>query len=136
MLPPPESVIKRGAFQGLNRVAPVPRASQHQIVFTFPTEVTYSGAAFAPAAGLNGTVNGTPTSPNAIEVTVNLTGVSNAQTGTVTLMNVNDGATTGVVVVPINFLVGDTNADGAVCVGPRARGAIVESSAVGSFWMR
>jgi hypothetical protein len=47
-------------------------------------------------------------------VTVNLTGITNAQTITVTLSAVNNGTTTGNVSVPMGVLVGDTDGDGAV----------------------
>jgi hypothetical protein len=83
----------------------------HQVVFTFPDEVTYSGASFT---GSGGTVTGSPTSPNAIEVTVNLGNVTDGQTGSVTLSNVNNGVTTGDVTFPISFLLGDTNGNGSV----------------------
>jgi hypothetical protein len=88
-----------------------PTGFNHQVVFTFPNEVTYSGATFT---GSGGSVNGSPTSPNAIEVTVNLANVTDAQTGTVTLSNVDNGVTTGDVTVPISFLLGDTNGNRSV----------------------
>jgi hypothetical protein len=44
-------------------------------------------------------------------VTVNLTGVTDAQTITITLTNVNDGTNTGDVSVPMGVLRGDTNGD-------------------------
>jgi hypothetical protein len=46
--------------------------------------------------------------------TINLTGVPNASRCSVTLNNVSDGSSTANIVLPINFLGGDTNADGAV----------------------
>jgi hypothetical protein len=45
---------------------------------------------------------------------VNLTGVTNAQTITLTLSGVNDGTNIGDVAVRMAVLVGDTNADGMV----------------------
>ncbi len=50
-------------------------------------------------------------------VTVNLTGVTNAQRITVTLLSVSDGTNTGDVGVPLGVLVGDTNGDGSVNAG-------------------
>ena len=55
--------------------------------------------------------NGTTT------VTVNLTGVTNAQRITVTLLGVNDGTSTGDVGAQMGLLVGDTNGDGFVNAG-------------------
>ena len=47
-------------------------------------------------------------------VTVNLTGVTNAQTISVTLSNVNDGATTETIPIPMGILIGDTGGNGTV----------------------
>jgi hypothetical protein len=47
-------------------------------------------------------------------VTVNLTGVTNAQTIIVTLSGVNDGVNMGDVVVPMSVLQGDTSGNGTV----------------------
>jgi uncharacterized repeat protein (TIGR03803 family) len=84
--------------------------NDYQMVFTFPGSVTFTSAAFTAGTG---TVSGT--SGNATNtVTVNLTGVTNAQRITVTLMGVNDGNTTADVPVSMGVLVGDTTANGAV----------------------
>ncbi|MBV9008399.1 MAG: hypothetical protein JO354_04420 [Verrucomicrobia bacterium] len=48
------------------------------------------------------------------EVSVNLTGVANAQTITVTLHSVSDGVNTSDVSVPMRVLIGDTTGDGIV----------------------
>ena len=45
------------------------------------------------------------------QVTVNLTGVANAQRLIVRLTNVNDGVHTNNVDIPMDMLIGDTNAD-------------------------
>ncbi len=50
-------------------------------------------------------------------VTVNLTGVTNAQTFGVTLFGVNNGMSTSDVSVPMGVLVGDTNGDRFVNAG-------------------
>jgi hypothetical protein len=51
---------------------------------------------------------------NGPQVTVNLTGVTNVQTITVTLFNVNDGTQMGNVSVSMGVLVGDVNGNRAV----------------------
>jgi hypothetical protein len=77
----------------------------HQIVATFAAPVTFTGATTSC-----GSVASTSTSGNA--VTINLTGVPNASVCTVTLNNVSDGVSTpGDANFPVNFLLGDTNAD-------------------------
>jgi hypothetical protein len=45
---------------------------------------------------------------------VPLTNVGNAQTLKVTLFGVNDGSTSGNVVIPMSRVLGDTNANGSV----------------------
>ena len=50
-------------------------------------------------------------------VTVNLTGVTNAQRVSITLSGVNDGASTANIGVQMAVLVGDTNGDGFVNAG-------------------
>jgi hypothetical protein len=88
----------------------------YHVVFTFPSAVTLSDATVTP--GLGGTASlenpHTTTSPDGTQVTVNLTGVSNAQRITVTLLNVNDGASTINVGVQMGVLVGDTTGNGSV----------------------
>lgn len=50
-------------------------------------------------------------------ITVNLTGITNAQRITVTLLGVNAGTSTGDISVQMGVLVGDTNGDGFVNAG-------------------
>ncbi len=77
----------------------------HQLVVTFAVPVTFSGTATNC-----GSVASTSTSGNA--VTINLAGVPNASVCSVTLNGVTDGsATPGDATFPVNFLLGDTNAD-------------------------
>ena len=77
----------------------------HQIVATFAVPVTFTGATTSC-----GSVAGTSTSGNA--VTINLTGVPNASVCSVTLNGVTDGTSIpGDATFPMNFLLGDTNAD-------------------------
>jgi len=81
----------------------------HQIVVTFANDVTMDSASVT--AG-NGTVDSFTVSGNV--VTVNLSGVTNAQRLGVTLFNVCDGTVAGDVLIPMGVLSGDTNANGAV----------------------
>jgi hypothetical protein len=86
-----------------------------QVVFTFPKAVTVGGATVTPGAGGSGSVLGTPiVSADGKTVTVNLTGVTNVQTITVTLSSVSDGTSTGDVAVLMGMLIGDTTADRTV----------------------
>lgn len=98
-----------------------PTAGNHQIVVTFASPVSFtngtgSGATVTPGPGGSGAIAGTPT-VNGNQVTVNLTGVSNAQTLALTLAGITDGVATGDVLVPASFLLGDTTADGFVNAG-------------------
>ena len=80
----------------------------HQVVFTFPAPVTFTSATCSGSC----TVSSTTSSGN--QVFVNLTGVANAQTITVTLAGVNDGCSTFNVGAPMGVLLGDTTANGFV----------------------
>lgn len=81
----------------------------YQIVFTFPTPVTFSGAALTGT----GSVSATSGNGTAI-VTVDLTGVTNAQRLTLRLLGVNNGTATNDVSAPMGVLLGDTNWNGVV----------------------
>ncbi len=90
-------------------------AALYQTVFTFASAVTVGGATVTPGAGGSGSVLGTPiVSADGKTVTVNLTGVTNVQTITVTLSSVSDGTSTGDVAVLMGMLIGDTTADRVV----------------------
>jgi len=83
----------------------------HQVLLTFPNAVSVSDASVTPdpkAPGAAGTVSSFSGSGSKA-VTVNLTGVSNAQTLLVNLLGVSDGTNTNDVSVPIGILFGDTN---------------------------
>ncbi|MEP6685842.1 MAG: dockerin type I domain-containing protein [Verrucomicrobiota bacterium] len=84
--------------------------NDYEVVFTFPGNVTFTSAAVTTGAGAVNTSSGsgTPT------VTVDLTGITSAQTITVTLSGVNNGSSTGNVAVQMGVLVGDTNGSGGV----------------------
>jgi hypothetical protein len=87
-------------------------AGEHQLIFTFPSPVVVGGAQVSSGTGTASSV-----SANGSLVTVNLTGVTNAQTIQVTLTGVSNGTTTGSVTVPMGVLLGDSNADRAVNTG-------------------
>ena len=80
-----------------------------QMVVSFPLSITISGATVTSGTG---SVTGSSASGNV--VTVDLTGVTNAQRLTVTLNNVTDVNGAGNVPVNMAVLLGDTNEDTAV----------------------
>src|SRR5438105_10648817 len=80
------------------------------MLVTFANAVTLNSAAVTSGTGTISSTTGSGTTA----VTVNLTGVTNAQTITLTLSGVNDGTTTGDVGVRMAILIGDTTADGSV----------------------
>jgi hypothetical protein len=82
----------------------------YQVVFTFPSSVTFTNAAVTAGAGSVSGSSGSGTTA----VTVNLTGVTNAQRITVTLSSVDNGMSTGDVAMTMGVLIGDTNGDGTV----------------------
>ncbi len=84
--------------------------NDYQIVFTFPSAVTFTNAAVTAGTGSVSSSNGSGTTT----VTVNLTGVTNAQRITVTLQGASDGTVTGDLNVPMGVLVGDTTVNGTV----------------------
>ena len=86
---------------------------EHKVVVTFANPVTVNGSTTPPPSAV--TVSGTATvsavTVNGSVVTIDLTGVANEQTITLTLNNVSDGTNTGAVIVPMGVLSGDTTAD-------------------------
>jgi hypothetical protein len=88
-------------------------SNDYQVVFAFPSAVTFNSAAVTAGAGAVSGSSGSGTTT----VTVNLTGVTNAQNITVTLLGVNNGTSIGDVSVQMGVLVGDTNADRFVNAG-------------------
>ena len=84
--------------------------TDHKIVVTFANPVTVSSASVTTGTG---SVSGSPIVASNV-VTVNLTGVTNAQTIIVTLSGVNDGMSMGDVVIPMSVLNGDTSGNGTV----------------------
>jgi hypothetical protein len=83
-------------------------AGVHQMVITFAAPVTVGSVAVT-----SGTGSATFTVSGAV-VTVNLTGVTDAQRLGVTLQNVSDGTNLGSVIVPMGLLSGDTGGNGTV----------------------
>jgi hypothetical protein len=82
-------------------------SGNHKIVVTFPAPVTVGSATCGgnPAAGVNA---------NGSVVTVDCTGVPNAQTMNVVLSTVSDGTNTVNVTIPVGVLEGDTTANRSV----------------------
>jgi hypothetical protein len=91
-------------------------SGNHRIVVTFAHPVTINGSTTPPPSA--GTLSGTGTVSNITVnnsvVTVDLTGVTNAQTIILTLSSVSDGTNSGNVLIPMGVLVGDTTGNGAV----------------------
>ncbi len=87
----------------------------HHIVISFAAPITaVQSATVTPAAA--GSVSGDPViSGN--QVTVNLTGVTNAQTLSINLLGVSDGSHSGNITIPMSVLLGDVNTDGKVLNG-------------------
>ena len=81
-------------------------SNAHQIVITFANAVSVGGVTVS-----SGTATVQNFTPSGAVITVNLTGVSNAQRLVLDLTNVNDGTTIGDAFVAMNVLAGDTNAD-------------------------
>ena len=83
--------------------------NDYQMIFNFVNSVTVGSAAVT-----SGTGSVSSFSVSGSQVTVNLTGVTNAQRITVTLFNVNDGTNSGDVPVSMGVLVGDVNGNAVV----------------------
>ena len=83
--------------------------NDYQMIIDFATSVTVGGAVLT-----SGTGSVSSFSVSGSEVTANLTGVTNVQRITVTLMNVNDGTHMGNVPVSMGVLVGDVNGNATV----------------------
>ena len=82
----------------------------YQIVFSFLNEVTFDSAVISGGAGSISGVSGQGTGT----ITINLTGVTNAQTINVSLLNASNGIDTSNFVVPMSVLLGDTSGNGVV----------------------
>jgi hypothetical protein len=79
--------------------------NDYQLIVTFPSAVVFDHAAVTSGSGSVSDASGNGTT----QISVNLTGVTNAQKITLTLFGVNDGMKNGNVVVQMGVLVGDIN---------------------------
>jgi hypothetical protein len=79
----------------------------YQIVVRFGAPVS-----FASITTSCGGISDSTTSDN--ETAVNLTAIPNASRCSITFHSVDNGASISDLIVPVNFLIGDSNADGAV----------------------
>src|SRR5262249_55912751 len=84
-------------------------AGNHQIVVTFATPVTFTGASVT-----SGTGNVSGSSVSGSEVTGDLTAVANAEQIAGTLSGVSDGVNTNDVIIAMRLVLGDTTANGTV----------------------
>jgi uncharacterized protein (TIGR02597 family) len=102
----------------------------YQVVFTFPVNVSFTGAVSSPP-GLVDTANGN----NTLNPTVNLKGVANAQKVTITLQNVSNGTNTNDVAVEMGILIGDVNGSGVVTSGDTnlCKGQALQGLTVNNF---
>ena len=81
------------------------------MIVTFAVPVTFTFAAVTSGTGIS---HRAPADRQRSVVTVNLTGVTNAQKITITLFGVNDGTNTGNLGIPMGVLLGDTSGSGTV----------------------
>ena len=123
-LPPtPSQVVSRKTHGGVPRDIALPltgspgiecrsggASNDYQMVFTFPSAVTFTNAAITTGAGSVSGSSGSGTTA----VTVNLTGVTNAQKIMVTLQGASDGTNTGDLSLFMGMLLGDVNGNAAV----------------------
>ena len=79
--------------------------NDYQVVLTFASSVTFDSASITSGAGSVSSSSG----GGSTTITVDLTGVTNAQTITVTLAAVSNGSSTADVSVQMGVLLGDTN---------------------------
>jgi hypothetical protein len=97
--------------------------SDHTIVLTFGTPVTVNGTPQAQVIsgtgtiGSNGASNGGAVTVSGSSITIPLTNVANAQVISVRVNGVNNGSSTGDVVIPMGMLLGDSNNDRIVNTG-------------------
>ena len=82
----------------------------YQMIVNFAQPVTFSSAAITEGTGSVASSSGSGTT----QVTINLTGVANAQRITLALFDVNDGTHSGDVGVSMGVLVGDVNGNAVV----------------------
>ena len=83
----------------------------HQLVVTFPRAITFANANVTSGTG---SVAATTSSPDGLQVTIDLVGVTNAQTIVVTLTGATDGTLTNDILIGMGVLLGDATGDGSV----------------------
>jgi hypothetical protein len=81
----------------------------YQVIATFAAPVTMKGASVIYGSG-----SASSAAVGGSQVTVNLTGVTNAQTTIVRIAGVNDGTNSARIDIPLGVLLGDTTANGSV----------------------
>jgi hypothetical protein len=91
--------------------------NDYQIVLVFGQAVTFNNASLTAGIGSVSSTSGSGTST----LTINLTGVTNAQRITLTVAGVNDGTNIFDVAVPMGVLLGDTNGNSSVNAGDVAQ---------------
>jgi CSLREA domain-containing protein len=99
----------------------------YKVIVTFATPVTVTSASVTTGIG-----SVSSHSVNGSKVTVNLTGVANAQTIVITLFGVSDGTNTTDVPIPMGVLLGDTTADRSVNSADISQTKSKSGQAVGS----
>ena len=103
-----------------------------KMILTFPTAITLDSTSVTPDPNApSATASVSSSSVSGSTVTVNLTGVSNAQTIFVTLSNVSDGTHTNDVSVPMGVLLGDTTNNGSVTSSGSPNDVTLTQSKVG-----
>ena len=86
-----------------------------KLILTFPRAITVASASVTPDPAVPGAAGNVKSfSVSGSAVTVNLTGVSNAQTILITLFGVSDGSNTNDVSVSMGVLLGDASGNGSV----------------------
>jgi hypothetical protein len=134
-VPVPTSIVSRKTHGGagdfdVDLKAPAPgiecrsggATGDHKVVVTFAAAATVNGNGTAKAqvtsgtgaVGSAGVPNGNAVTVAGSAVTIPLTNVANAQRLSITIYGVDDGTTSGNVVIPMNVLLGDTSANGTV----------------------
>jgi hypothetical protein len=97
-----------------------------QVVLTCYRPVTFANASVTSGSGTVAATSGSGTA----NVTLSVTGASNAQTTTITLSAVNDGTSTRDLVIPLRVLLGDTNGNGSVTASDIAQVKAASGQAV------
>ena len=85
-------------------------SSNYQLVVRFLSNATFTTATVTSGNGMVTSVNGNGTT----QATIDLAGVTNQQTISITLFGLNDGLSLRDLVIPMGILVGDTTGNGIV----------------------